>query len=109
MHCQHKRLPNEDNIQNISTSCAVTSACLTKNMARICHSPVSVMKSVAMIFMWQYNTHVLSFLLCIAFALDKKADAAVSLPPTSGEQVVNPQKHFLSIQEISYLPSNPNI
>ncbi len=67
------------------------------------------MKTVDMIFMWQYITHEVSFLLCILFALDKKADAAVCLPPTSGEQVVNPQKHFLSTEENFYLPSNPNI
>ena len=67
------------------------------------------MKSVAIIFMWQYKTHEVSFLSCIPFALDKKTDAVVSLPPTSGEQFVDPQIHFLSIEENSYLPSKPNI
>ena len=63
-------------------------------LAKLNHS-LSVMKSVHMIVMWQYNTHEASFLLCTLFVLDKKADAAVCLLPTSGEQVVNPQKHFL--------------
>ncbi len=43
-----------------------------RNGERICHFPVGVMKSVAMIFIWQYHTHEVSFLSCIAFALDKK-------------------------------------
>jgi hypothetical protein len=59
------------------------------------------MKSVDITFMWQYNTHEASFHSCIAFVLDKKTDAVVSLPLTSGEQVVNPQIHFLSIEENS--------
>ena len=47
------------------------------------------MKSVAMIYMWQYNTHEVSFLSYIAFTLDKKTDAVVTLPPSSGEYFVD--------------------
>jgi len=83
---------NEDclNRQNVLTSCAVTSVSLTKKRGKNLSLPcMYVMKSGTIIFMWQYNTHIVSFLSCISFTLDKKMDVVVSLPPHSGEQFVD--------------------
>ena len=92
MHCQDKGQPNDKclNRQNILTSNAVTLVSLTKKCGKILSLPCKyVMKSGTIIIMWQYNTHEVSFLSCIAFTLDKKADAVVSLPPPSGEKFVD--------------------
>ena len=72
------------------TSSAVTSVSLTKKCGKNLSLPFKyVMKSGTKTFMQQYNTHEESCLSFIASTLDKKIDAVVTFPPTSGEQFVD--------------------
>ncbi len=108
MYCQDKTQPKEKylNRKKVLSSSAVTSISLTKKLGKNLSLPCTyVMKSGTMIFMWQYNTHLVSFLSCIAFTLDKKMDAMVSLPPPSGEQFVdNKYISFRNRRELSRYP-----